>query len=227
MCKKGEIISLLAPSGFGKTTILHLIAGIIHPNQGKINIRTSRIGYVFQEHRLIPWKSTLQNLLFVLDEKSKSERERKALKILREVGLEKVAHSYPGELSGGMKQRVSIARAFVFEPELILMDEPFSALDIKLKEDLQNELIQLIDTYTPTVIYVTHQPAEAVKISDKIILLNHLKKELPVTYYKEILIEKPRKERDEAYIHSISQRITRELKGGYEEDEKEPIFSME
>ncbi len=214
--EKGQIVSLLAPSGHGKTTILHLISDITHPDKGIIKVHTSKIGYIFQEHRLIPWKTVLQNLLFVMNDISRKERKTRALDILQQVGLDHVTDFYPSQLSGGMKQRVSIARAFAYQPELILMDEPFSALDVKRKEKLQHALIDLIETYKQTIIYVTHDPLEAAKISDKVLILksNHTN-ELPIKDYMTLTIDKPKEARDDFFTHSTAKTIISMLKGEY------------
>lgn len=169
---EGEIISFLGPSGCGKTTILNLAASITSCEQGSIALDTDKIGYVFQEPRLLPWKTVLENVLFVIDHGNKQERTDKAKHFLQEVGLENAMNEYPRKLSGGMRQRVSFARALASEPKILLMDEPFSALNMELKYKLQEDIIRLIENNHLSGLYVTHDLEEALKISNKIFNLS-------------------------------------------------------
>lgn len=135
--RRGEVVALLGPSGCGKTTILHLAAGVVGPERGDV-VRASRIGYVFQEPRLIPWRTALDNVLFVAgaDRRERERHRPRAVELLTALGLGEAMHAYPRALSGGMRQRVSIARMLVRAPELILLDEPMSALDGARKDEL-------------------------------------------------------------------------------------------
>jgi NitT/TauT family transport system ATP-binding protein len=173
---------LLGPSGCGKSTLLKAIGGYMHPTEGTIRLNgrdVTRPGpdrmMVFQEFdQLLPWKTVLQNVLFPLVTSGKYERaaaREKALSLIEKVNLAKFADSYPHTLSGGMKQRVAIARGMAMEPDVLLMDEPFAALDALTRVRMQDELLALWDEIKFTVIFVTHSIPEAVKIGNRILLL--------------------------------------------------------
>jgi NitT/TauT family transport system ATP-binding protein len=173
----GDFISLLGPSGCGKSTALRLIAGLSTPSAGKITWAGGQsendLGVVFQEPTLMPWATVSQNvwLPFRLKGKSFASVKDEIMEALRLVGLEKFLNAYPRELSGGMKMRVSIARAMVTKPRLILMDEPFAALDEITRFRLNNDLLQLKAKIGCTVIFVTHSVFESVFLSDRIIVM--------------------------------------------------------
>ncbi|MFN4058486.1 MAG: ABC transporter ATP-binding protein [Roseinatronobacter sp.] len=173
----GDFISLLGPSGCGKSTALRLIAGLSTPSAGKIvwagGQSENDLGVVFQEPTLMPWATVAQNvwLPFRLKGKSFASVRDEIMEALRLVGLEKFLNAYPRELSGGMKMRVSIARAMVTKPRLILMDEPFAALDEITRFRLNNDLLQLKAKIGCTVIFVTHSVFESVFLSDRIIVM--------------------------------------------------------
>ena len=173
----GDFISLLGPSGCGKSTALRLIAGLSTPSGGKIawagGQSENDLGVVFQEPTLMPWATVAQNvwLPFRLKGKSYASVKDDIMEVLRLVGLEKFLDAYPRELSGGMKMRVSIARAMVTKPRLILMDEPFAALDEITRFRLNNDLLQLKAKIGCTVIFVTHSVFESVFLSDRIIVM--------------------------------------------------------
>lgn len=169
---KGEVLVLLGPSGCGKTTVLNMAAGITRPDNGHVEINCKQLGYVFQEPRLIPWKTALENVLFVCPKNQRKQFYEKAVDMLESVGLGNYLNYYPNQLSGGMKQRVSIARAFVFNPELIFMDEPFSALDISNKKEIQKDVISLLKHQNSSMLYVTHDIEEAIHIADKIFIFS-------------------------------------------------------
>jgi NitT/TauT family transport system ATP-binding protein len=173
---------LLGPSGCGKSTLLKAIGGYMHPTEGSIHLNgreVSRPGpdrmMVFQEFdQLLPWKTVLQNVMFPLVSSGKYERaaaREKALGLIEKVNLAKFSTSYPHTLSGGMKQRVAIARGMAMEPDVLLMDEPFAALDALTRVRMQDELLTLWDEIKFTVIFVTHSIPEAVKIGNRILLL--------------------------------------------------------
>ncbi|MFQ6549475.1 ABC transporter ATP-binding protein [Aestuariibius sp. 2305UL40-4] len=174
---EGDFISLLGPSGCGKSTALRLIAGLIHPTSGQIRWTggqgTDDLGIVFQEPTLMPWATVAQNvwLPFRLQGRSYASVKDDILEALRLVGLEKFLNAYPRELSGGMKMRVAIARAMVTKPRLILMDEPFAALDEITRFKLNNDLLELKEAIGCTVIFVTHSVFESVFLSDRIIVM--------------------------------------------------------
>ncbi|MBB6062311.1 NitT/TauT family transport system ATP-binding protein [Thermosipho japonicus] len=163
---KGEKVALLGPSGCGKTTLLRIIAGLENV-EGKIEKNFDKIGYIFQEPRLIPWKTIYENLKFV------SEDSKKIDNILKSLKLYEFKDYYPIKLSGGMKQRVNLARALLIKPDLLLLDEPFSSLDIHIKWDLIKDLNTQIDKNHITTILVTHDLKEALMLSDKIYVLSN------------------------------------------------------
>ncbi len=177
--KKGEFLSLLGPSGCGKSTLLNIVAGLDKATNGVVQVGSKTItapgpdrGVVFQEAALMPWLTVLENVMFGLKKKmSKGEAEKKALEYLKLVHLSKFIRSYPHELSGGMKQRVSIARALAMDPEILLMDEPFGALDEQTRSMLHKEVQFIWEQTGKTIIFVTHNIRESVILSDRIILM--------------------------------------------------------
>ena len=174
---EGDFVSLLGPSGCGKSTALRLISGLIHPTRGKIEWvggqGANDLGVVFQEPTLMPWATVAENvwLPFRLRGTAYTQVKDDILEVLKLVGLEKFQNSYPRELSGGMKMRVSIARAMVTKPRLILMDEPFAALDEITRFKLNNDLLELKAAIDCTVIFVTHSVFESVFLSDRIVVM--------------------------------------------------------
>ena len=177
---EGERVGLLGASGAGKTTILDLIAQLCEPDSGRCTIAArERIAYVFQEPRLLPWRTALENVLFALaalprNDDGRKKIEQTAHEALRAVGLHDVAHCFPGQLSGGMCQRVSIARALAIRPDILLLDEPFSALDRKRKQHLLSDLNDMLQSHPRmTVLYVTHHPDELHGIVDETYLIEN------------------------------------------------------
>ena len=182
--EKGEFLILFGPNGCGKTTLLKLIAGLIEPTSGDVllhgeNLKKKlnhnhKIGFVFQEDRLFPWKTVYENLNIVLEHFFSNEKERQAIikKYLNLVGLWNFRDYYPNKLSGGMKQKVALARALAIGPEFILLDEPFGALDVYSREKLQEETLRIWRETNKTMVFVTHNIDEALKMGQKIILLS-------------------------------------------------------
>ncbi|MCL0103793.1 ATP-binding cassette domain-containing protein [Dehalococcoidia bacterium] len=168
--RRGEILSILGPSGIGKTTLLRLITGTLSPDDGTVEVVSSQIGYIFQEPRLLPWRTARENISLVLrvNGTGKKEADDMARGWIERLGLRGFEDYYPAQLSGGMAQRVSIARAFAIEPEILLMDEPFSNLDTKLKEALLTLLEDILKEYRTTVVHVTHDLLEAVRLADRL-----------------------------------------------------------
>ncbi|MCX7794252.1 MAG: nitrate/sulfonate/bicarbonate ABC transporter ATP-binding protein [Thermodesulfovibrionales bacterium] len=183
--EEGEIISIVGPSGAGKSSLLRILAGLAEPTSGEVlyhgkplNNQKPKIGMVFQNFAIFPWLTVLENVEVGLLAKDipKDIARDKALKVIDLVGLDGFEEAYPRELSGGMKQRVGIARALVVEPEILFMDEPFSALDILTAENLRSEIIDLwLKKRMPTksIILVTHNIEEAIELSDRIIVMSH------------------------------------------------------
>ncbi|MBW7916283.1 MAG: ABC transporter ATP-binding protein [Trueperaceae bacterium] len=178
----GQFVSLIGPSGCGKTTLMRLVADLIEPTTGRITVagktpkeaRASReYGYVFQAPALYDWRNVVNNVTLPLEIMgwSKSERRARAEQMLELVGLEGFHRSYPWQLSGGMQQRVSIARALAFDPKLLLMDEPFGALDEITREAMNFELLRLWRQTKKTIVFVTHSIAEAVFLSSHIVVM--------------------------------------------------------
>ncbi len=178
--EEGEFICLLGPSGCGKSTLLKIIAGLIPASSGKITINNEEIdgpgpdrAVVFQDYALFPWMSVRDNIEFGLEARNVAVAARREIstKLLGVVGLSDFAERYPHHLSGGMKQRVSIARALAVNPSLLLMDEPFGALDAQTRQGLQDELLRIWREYRKTVIFVTHSIEEAIYLSDRIVVM--------------------------------------------------------
>jgi NitT/TauT family transport system ATP-binding protein len=169
-------VSLVGPSGCGKSTLLNILSGVETPTSGRLAVtqdgRAAKLGYVFQDARLLPWRTVMDNMLYVQDKRG-DEVRRHARRYLDMVGLGDNEDTYPGQLSGGMQQRVGIARAFSVEPDLLLMDEPFSHLDAITARGLREQLQTLWDESGKTVLFVTHDIMEAVQLSDRIVVLAH------------------------------------------------------
>ena len=177
--EKGSFVSIVGPSGCGKSTLLYLIAGLDKADTGEIRVAGKKVSkpgpervVVFQESGLFPWLTVLENVTYGLKLKKmpKEEAKAKALEILKMVHLSRYVDSYPHQLSGGMKQRVAIARALVMEPDILLMDEPFSALDEQTRMVLHKELLEIWRKTKVTIFFVTHNIREAVQLSEKIIV---------------------------------------------------------
>lgn len=177
---KGELVSIVGPSGCGKTTVLRMVAGLEEPTSGQILLDGVEVkgpgsdrGMVFQEFALFPWRTVRANVEFGLEicGTPKEERRRRVDRYLEVVGLERFADARVHELSGGMKQRVGIARAMVNNPDILLMDEPFGALDAQTRNIMQRELLRILDKSAKTILFVTHSVDEALYLSDRIILM--------------------------------------------------------
>jgi NitT/TauT family transport system ATP-binding protein len=192
-----EFVCILGPSGCGKTTLLRIIAGLEKATAGEIFLDgmqisepNPKIGMVFQEYSLFPWRTVMENITFGPEMNTIPEAARRdiAERYLTLVGLEQFRNSYPAELSGGMKQRVAIARALANEPEVLLMDEPFGALDAQTRNRMQHELLLIWEKAKKTIIFVTHSVDEAVFLADRIVVLTRrpgrIREIVPVVHCK-------------------------------------------
>jgi NitT/TauT family transport system ATP-binding protein len=178
--RAGEFFSIIGPSGCGKSTLLRIIGGLMPASSGELTIENEQvagphpaIAMVFQEESTFPWRTTLANVEFGLEMRgvSRDERRRKASDMIRLVGLSGFEQRYPSELSGGMRQRVAIARALVLHPKILLMDEPFGALDEQTRIILGEELLKIRDQLNQTIIFVTHNINESVQLSDRVMVM--------------------------------------------------------
>jgi NitT/TauT family transport system ATP-binding protein len=193
----GELLSILGPSGCGKSTIIGAVAGFTRVTSGQLHVAGQAVrapgpdrGVVFQQHTLFPWKTVLENVAFGLKMQriGKQERTRTALEILTHVGLSEFAEHYPHQLSGGMQQRVNLARVLVNRPRVILMDEPFCSLDAQTRLQMQQMLLRLWHEFHMTIVFVTHDVDEAVFLSDRVVVLTPR----PGTIKAQLAIDLPR-----------------------------------
>lgn len=178
---RGEFLAVVGPSGCGKSTLLSMIAGISRPQEGSIEIDGRRVdglqrdvGFIFQRDALLPWRTALQNVALPLRFRgsAKAEAVDKARAWLARVGLESFEHSYPHQLSGGMRKRVAIAATLAYEPPVLLLDEPFSALDVETRTSMENDLLDLWAVNRPTVVFITHDLQEAVGLADRVLVMS-------------------------------------------------------
>jgi NitT/TauT family transport system ATP-binding protein len=211
----GGFTSLLGPSGCGKSTLLNMIAGFVAPTTGSVAIEDRAItapgadrGMVFQEYGLFPWRTAAENVAFgpLLRRKKRAEQRRIAERYLDLVGLSEHAAKFPSELSGGMKQRVAIARALANGPSVLLMDEPFGALDAQTRETMQEELLAIWQKERKTIVFVTHSVAEAVFLSDRVVLMGTRPGRIRDIF--DIGLAHPRDRMDEAFVE-IERKIHR------------------
>jgi len=179
--RQGEFVSILGPSGCGKSTLLYMVGGFVQPSAGKLLVGGKPVtgpgtdrGPVFQEFALLPWKTVLGNVAFGLREQgmARAEAEAKARRLIAMVGLSGYEDFHPKQLSGGMKQRVAIARTLAYEPAILLMDEPFGALDAHTRTRLQNDLLAIWERDRKSVLFVTHGVDEAVFLSDRVVVMS-------------------------------------------------------
>ena len=214
----GELVCLLGPSGCGKTTLLRLIAGLDQPTSGEIIANGEKVvepsgdrAVIFQQYSLFPWLTVLQNVTFGLEMTKKGSKEvniETAERYLTRVGLIDFKDSYPHELSGGMKQRVAIIRSLLNHSPILLMDEPFSALDMQNRHKLQEQLIGVWKRFENTIVFVTHDVDEAVYLADKIVIMD--KNPGRINKIIEVDIERPRK-RDSKEFIALQESIVENL----------------
>ncbi len=213
-----EFVSVIGPSGCGKSTILRMVLGLVKPTSGKILVgggpiadEANRVSVVFQNPALFPWLDVQKNVELVLEPiiSDKEKRQGIALEYIKRVGIDGFESAYPRELSGGMKQRVSIARALATSPDLLLLDEPFAGLDVFSAQALREELLDLWlppDRPPSGVLLVTHNVDEAVQLSDKIIILS--RRPSKVIEEKAITLQRPRNTRSEEFYETVDDVLT-------------------
>lgn len=219
---RGEFVSIVGPSGCGKTTLLSIIAGLIQPTQGVVYINghplsglSPSVGYMLQQDYLFPWRTILQNTVigFELTRTLTDAKKQKATQLLQQMGLAAHLHSYPDELSGGMRQRVALVRTLVTEPALLLLDEPFSALDYQTRLKLEDLVSETLKSHHKTAILVTHDINEAIAMSDRIIIFG----KNPGKIRKEIVVPNnirevsPFQAREQPSFHEVFHEIWQEL----------------
>jgi ABC-type nitrate/sulfonate/bicarbonate transport system ATPase subunit len=210
-----EFVVLLGPSGCGKTTLLKIVAGLLLPTSGSVTINGLPVvgpgpdrAVVFQQFALMPWADVLTNVAFGLELKGigRNERESRAMALIESVGLAGFEKRYPAELSGGMQQRVGLARALAVDPEILLLDEPFGALDAQTRRLMQEDLLRMHEAQPKTVIFVTHSMEEAVRLADRIVVMSA--RPGRVSNIVEVPWERPRPEnleRDPLFIALVEQ----------------------
>ena len=205
----GEIVAIVGGSGCGKSTLLRAVSGLDQPTQGqvlldglKITAPHEQIGIVFQEPRLLPWLTVADNVGFGLEHRPKAEREQRVAAQLQRVGLTDKANVWPRELSGGQAQRVALARALVMRPQVLLLDEPFSALDAFTRVDLQDHLLDLWADGKPTLVVVTHDVDEAIVLADRVVVM----RPHPGRLADEIAIDLPRPRDRQSAAYDFAKR---------------------
>ena len=220
--ERRSVIALVGPNGCGKSTLLRVIAGLLPAGGGLVEVEgrpvsgpDARVGLVFQEPRLLPWRSALANVAFPLEVAGheRAAREARARDLLGLVGLRDWARTRPGELSGGMRQRLAIARALALQPSVLLLDEPFSALDALTRERFNVELLRLWERIGSTIVLVTHSIPEAVFLADRVVVLSPR----PATVAADVPVDLPRPRRladlDAAVLSRTAARIRAQLSG--------------
>jgi NitT/TauT family transport system ATP-binding protein len=222
-CDEHTFTCLVGPSGCGKSTLLRIIDGLIPPDSGEVFIGGQKVlepsldrGFVFQQFNLLPWRSVIGNVEFGLENLGvkKDERRRRAEEIIKLVDLEGFEHYYPAQLSGGMQQRVGLARALAVEPTILLMDEPFGSVDDQTRMLLQDELLKIWQRDQKTVLFVTHDIEEALYLGDRIVVMRARPSRISRTM--DVPFERPRTDRvrGSADMARLKQEIWEELKSG-------------
>ncbi|MCZ2126168.1 MAG: ABC transporter ATP-binding protein [Anaerolineales bacterium] len=212
-----EFVCFLGPSGSGKTTFLRLLAGILSPSAGEVNFADSRqpkVGMVFQQANLMPWRNVLQNVILPLELEGadKNEARVKAREMIELVGLKGFEDSLPRDLSGGMAQRVGIARALVHDPDLLLLDEPFASLDALTRERMWTELSNIWQAQQKTVVMVTHSINESLFLADRVLVLT----QRPGRIKLDLNVDLPRPRNDDVRYTSHFGKLAKELRGAIE-----------
>ncbi len=212
--KTEEFLCVLGPTGSGKTTLLRILAGLEIPTKGEVkypSISQPQVGLVFQESNLMPWRSVMDNILLPLELRgvNRAEAERKAFELAELVGLQDFTDVWPASLSGGMAQRVAIARALIHDPDLLLLDEPFGALDALTREKMGTELLRIWQARRKTVVMVTHSISEALLLADRVLVLSKLPAEITL----DLTIGIPRPRGEEIRYSPKFQLLAKELRG--------------
>lgn len=215
--QKGEFISIVGPSGCGKSTLLSLISGLMRPEEGKIILHGKMTGYMLQKDHLLEWRSIYRNIILGLEIKHMlSDRTKmKAEVMLEQYGLAEFANAKPSELSGGMRQRAALIRTLILEPDLLLLDEPFSALDYQTRLAVADDIGQILRKEHRSAILVTHDLSEAISLGDKVIILSKrpasIKKVIPLTFSLEH--DTPLNRRNTAEFKNYFNDVWKELNG--------------
>jgi len=230
---EGELLCLIGPSGCGKSTLLNLIAGFVPPTGGQVLFGGRRVqapgperAMVFQDPALFPWLSVAGNIDFVLrmERQPKARREEIRRRLISLVGLESFERAHPHELSGGMRQRVALARALAMEPQVLLMDEPFGALDAQTRERLQDELLRLWEETGTTILFVTHSVEEAAYLGDRVVVLS----ERPGTVLETVAVDVQRpRSRVDSPICNLKQHLFDLLPGAANRSQDGPCCQCE
>ena len=212
---RGEFLAIVGASGVGKSTLLRILMGLAQPSEGTVRIEAApatgrTMAMVFQDARLLPWRRILSNVAFGLEKLSlsRAQRRERAGKALARVGLRDTAARFPHQLSGGQRQRVALARALAVEPAILLMDEPFSALDVSTREALQGDLARIHEETGTTIVFVTHDIDEAVFLADRVVALGGKPGEVKSTVVVDVA--RPRRRTDPA-LHDVSARLKRTI----------------
>ncbi len=218
-CNDGEFLSIIGPSGCGKTTILSLIAGLIKPTSGKIVIdgkekqKNTDLGYMLQKDQLFPWRTIENNVFLPLEIKgiNTTENREYALQLLEKYRLLEFKNNYPNQLSGGMRQRVALIRTLVFKPKILLLDEPFSALDAQTRLSVCDDVYKIIKAEKKTAILVTHDISEAISMSDKIIVLTNRPAQVKSIFRPNLNGDSPIRKRESKDFGLFFEKIWKEL----------------
>ncbi|HFD12444.1 MAG TPA: ABC transporter ATP-binding protein [Crenotrichaceae bacterium] len=209
--KQNEFVCLVGPSGCGKTTLMNIVAGIDQNYEGTINLGTlsqtdNKVAYVFQEPRLLPWRSVIQNIHLVLDDPNAPHNTKLIEELLELMEITHIRDHYPGQISLGMARRVALVRAFVVQPQILLMDEPFVSLDERTAQRIRQRLLETWQTQPHTILFVTHDIREAIYLADRIVFLS----QAPSNVINEVKVTIPRHNRtDEHSIEAFRQSLKR------------------